>query len=168
MDRYSPGFQLSVAAVFGILLPRKPLQVLLKRTVLRPLQKLPELLSNLLAVSLAAQIATAHVSNGFLSTLLVWVAESASALPISARDDRGAMLSLVGLFYLGCLPAAVAEPTFSEERWLKVACLFVLWSRSGFCSSQCFKTMNRGTCDFAARKNLDHRACNWIRDLWRG
>jgi competence protein ComEC len=54
---YNPGFQLSVAAVFGILLLRKPLQALVKRMLLRPFEKTSELLSNLLTVSLAAQIA---------------------------------------------------------------------------------------------------------------
>ena len=54
---YNAGFQLSVAAVFGILLFREPLQALVKRTLLRPFEKTSELLSNLLAVSLAAQIA---------------------------------------------------------------------------------------------------------------
>ena len=35
---YNPGFQLSVAAVFGILLLRKPLLSLVKSTVLRPIR----------------------------------------------------------------------------------------------------------------------------------
>ena len=174
---YSPGFQLSVAAVFGILLLRRPLQVLVKSTVLRPFHKPPELLSNLLAVSLAAQIATTpiiatsfeevsvvgvltnlvavplsgsiltlgllgtlagnvvaplayliNVSNGFLVIVLVWVAEAASALPVAAVATPGAMLSLVGLFYLGCVPAAVAEATLPEERWSKVAGFLVMWA----------------------------------------
>jgi competence protein ComEC len=38
---YSSGFQLSVAAVFGILLLRKPLKVLIERTLLRPFKKKP-------------------------------------------------------------------------------------------------------------------------------
>jgi len=36
------------------------------------------------------------------------------------------MLPLVGLFYLGCVPAAVAEATLPEERWPRVAVLLVL------------------------------------------
>jgi predicted membrane metal-binding protein len=52
---YSPCFQLSVAVVFGILLLRKPLRVFVERTLLRPFERPPELLSNLLTVSLAAQ-----------------------------------------------------------------------------------------------------------------
>ena len=174
---YNPGFQLSVAAVFGILLLRKPLQEFVKHTVLRPFEKPPELLSNLLAVSLAAQIATAPIiatsfdqvsiigvltnlvavplsgpiltlgllgaiagnvavplaylintSNGFLVTVLAWVAEAASALPFAAVETPGATLPLVGLFYLGCVPAAIAEITLPEERWPKVAGALVVWA----------------------------------------
>ncbi len=174
---YSPGFQLSVAAVFGILLLRKPLQAFVKRTILRPFKEPPELLANLLAVSLAAQIATApiiatsfdevsaigvltnlvavplsgpiltlgllgtlmgnfvaplayliNVSNGFLVTVLVWVAEAASALPVAAVATPGATLPLVGLFYLGCIPVAIAEATLPEERWPRVAGLLVMWA----------------------------------------
>ncbi len=174
---YNPGFQLSVAAVFGILLLRKPLLSLVKSTVLRPIKEPPELLSNLLAVSLAAQIATAPIvatsfdevsvigvltnlvavplsgpilslgllgtlagnifvplaylinaSNGFLVTVLAWVAEAASALPFAAVATPGATLPLVGLFYLGCLPAAIAEATLPEERWSRAAGLLVVWA----------------------------------------
>ena len=144
---YNPGFQLSVAAVFGILLLRRPLQALVKRTIFRPVKKPPELLSNLLAVSLAAQLATipviaasfgevsavglltnlvavplsgpiltlglagilagsvsaslAHLvnaSNGFLVTVLAWIAEAGSALPGAAVATPGASLPLVGSF----------------------------------------------------------------------
>ncbi len=174
---YNPGFQLSVAAVFGILLLRKPLQALVKRTMLRPFEKPSELVSNILAVSLAAQVATApiiatsfeevsvigvltnlvavplsgpiltlgllgtlagnviaplayliNVSNGFLVTVLIWVAKAASTLPIAAVATPGAMLPLVGLFYLGCVPAAVAEATLPEERWSRAAGLLVVWA----------------------------------------
>jgi competence protein ComEC len=68
-----------------------------------------------------------HVSNGFLVTVLIWVAEAASALPIAAVATPGAMLPLVGLFYLGCVPAVLAEATLPEERWPRVAGLLVLW-----------------------------------------
>lgn len=174
---YSPGFQLSVAAVFGILLLRKPLLALVKQTVFRPLKKPPELVSNLLAVSLAAQIATTPIvaasfdevsvigvlanlvavplsgpiltlglagtlagntvvplayvvnaCNGFLVTLLVAVAQAASAVPFAAIPTPGATLPLVGLFYLGCLPAAVSGLVGAEERWARTAGLMVVWT----------------------------------------
>jgi competence protein ComEC len=58
---YNAGFELSVAAVFGILLLRKPLKSLVERTLLRPFEKPPESISNLLSVSLAAQTATTPI-----------------------------------------------------------------------------------------------------------
>ena len=50
---YSTGFQLSVAAVFGILLLREPLNSLVDKTSLRPFDEPPRALSNLISVSLA-------------------------------------------------------------------------------------------------------------------
>ncbi len=67
-------------------------------------------------------------SNGFLVTLLAWVAEAASALPFTAVATPGATLLLGGLFYLGCLPAAAAEATLTEERWPRVAALLLVWT----------------------------------------
>jgi competence protein ComEC len=58
---YNAGFQLSVAAVFGILLLRKPLKSLVERTLLKPLHGQPASVSNLLSVSLAAQAATTPI-----------------------------------------------------------------------------------------------------------
>ena len=173
---HNSGFQLSVAAVFGILLLRKPLATLLTRAVLRPFRNPPELLKNLLAVSLAAQIATAPIvatsfdevsiigvltnlvavplsgpiltlgllgtfagsvaaplayainaSNGFLVTVLAKIAESASALPIAAVETPGATLPFVGLFYLGCAPAAVGQWALPEERWPRWAGVMLVW-----------------------------------------
>jgi competence protein ComEC len=173
---YSPGFQLSVAAVFGILLLRKPLLALVEATVFRPFEEPPRLVSNLLAVSLAAQVATTPIvatsfgevsvigvlanliavplsgpilslglvgtlagntlvpiayvvnaCNGFLVTLLVAVAQGASAVPFAAVATPGASLPLVGLFYLGCLPAAIAPFVIPEERWARAAVLLVAW-----------------------------------------
>lgn len=69
-----------------------------------------------------------NASNGFLTTILIWVAEGASTLPAAAVATPGATLFLVGLFYLGCAPAAIAEAALPEERWPKVAGLLVLWA----------------------------------------
>jgi hypothetical protein len=38
------------------------------------------------------------------------------------------MLPLVELFYLGRVPAAMAEATLQKERWPRVAGLLVLWT----------------------------------------
>jgi competence protein ComEC len=174
---YSTGFQLSVAAVFGILLLRKPLKSLIESTVLRPFEKRPQSLSNLLAVSLAAQIATAPIiaasfdevsligvltnlvavpisgpiltlgllgslagnvvpvlayplnaSNGFLVAILELVARTASALPFATVATPGITLPLIWLFYLGCVPTAIAESAFPKERWPLWAALLVSWT----------------------------------------
>src|ERR671938_2113476 len=98
---YNPGIQLSVAAVFGILLLRKPLQALVKRTILRPFKQPPELLSNLLAVSLSAQIATAPIiATSFEEVSVIGVLTNLVAVPLS-----GPILTL-GL--LGALAGNVA------------------------------------------------------------
>ena len=100
---YNPGFQLSVAAVFGILLLRKQLQTLVKRTVLRPFKEPSELLSNLLAVSLAAQIATTPIiATSFDQVSVIGVLTNLVAVPIS-----GPILTL-GL--LGTLAGNVVTP----------------------------------------------------------
>jgi competence protein ComEC len=173
---YNAGFQLSVAAVFGILLLRKPLKSLVEETLLRPFKK-PGPISNLLAVSLSAQIATAPIvaaafeevsvigaltnliavplsgpiltlgllgsvlgnvtpalayplnaSNGFLVTILEWVARTASALPFAAVTTPGITPPLVGLFYLGCAPATLSEIAYPAERRALWAAVLVLWT----------------------------------------
>jgi competence protein ComEC len=173
---YSTGFQLSVAAVFGILLLRKPLKSLVEITLLRPFKK-PEPVSNLLSVSLAAQVATAPIvaasfdsvsvvgvltnlvavplsgpiltlgllgsiagnvapalayplnaSNGFLVAVLEWVARSASAFPFAAIATPGITPLLIGLFYVGCVPAALSESAFPERRWPLWAAVLLLWT----------------------------------------
>ncbi len=60
--------------------------------------------------------------------MLVWVAQATSGLPIAVVATPGAMLPLVELFCLSCVPAAVAEATLPEERWPRVAGLLVLWT----------------------------------------
>ena len=174
---YNTGFQLSVAAVFGILLLRKPLKSLVSCTLLIPFKKPPEQISNLLSISLSAQIATAPIiaaafkevsvvgvltnlvavplsgpiltlgllgsilgnvapapayplnaTNGFLVVLLEWTARVASAFPFATVTTPGITPLLVGLFYLGCVPAAVAESVFPEERWPLWAAVLVLWT----------------------------------------
>jgi competence protein ComEC len=172
---YNTGFQLSVAAVFGILLLRKPLKSLVEGTLLRPFRKSP--VSDLLSVSLAAQIATAPIvaasfdevsvvgvlpnlvavplsgpiltlgllgsiagnvapalayplnaSNGFLVALLEWTARTASAFPFAAVTTPGITPPLLGLFYVGCIPAVLSESTFPERRWPLWAAVLVLWT----------------------------------------
>jgi competence protein ComEC len=81
---YSTGFQLSVAAVFGILLLTNPLKSLVGRTLLRPFSRPPEQLSNLISVSLAAQIATSPiVAATFDQVSLVGVLTNLVAVPLS-------------------------------------------------------------------------------------
>lgn len=174
---YSTGFQLSVAAVFGILLLRKPLKSFLEGSIFRPLSRPPELLANLLSIPLAAQIATAPIiaatfgkvsvigaltnlvavplsdpiltlgligsamgnmlpalayplnyANGFLVTLVECTAQVASALPFAAVQTSGTTLPLVGVFYIGCLPAALSEAVFPKKRWQLWAGLMILWT----------------------------------------
>ncbi len=174
---YSTGFQLSVAAVFGILLLRKSLLTLLKATVFRPFDEPPEVVSNLISISLAAQIATAPIiaatfgevpvvgvltnliavplsgpiltlgllaslvgnavpalayplnfSNGFLVTVVEWVAQGVAALPFAVVETSGIPAALIGLFYLGCVPAAISESVFPESRWPFWAGMLVVWT----------------------------------------
>jgi len=81
---YSTGFQLSVAAVFGILLLTRSLKSLIEHTLFRPLKKAPAHLSNLISVSLAAQIATSPiVAATFDQVSVVGVLTNLIAVPIS-------------------------------------------------------------------------------------
>ena len=93
---YNPGFQLPVAAVFGILLLRKPLRAFVNSTVFRPLKKPPELLSNLLALSLAAQIATTPIiATSFGEVSTVGLLTNLVAVPLSGPILT---LGLLGIF----------------------------------------------------------------------
>jgi competence protein ComEC len=98
---YSTGFQLSVAAVFGILLLTKPLKSLVERTLFRPLKEPPTQLSNLISVSLAAQIATSPiVAATFDQVSLVGVFTNLVAVPLSGPIlILGLLGSLAGNIY---------------------------------------------------------------------
>jgi competence protein ComEC len=98
---YNTGFQLSVAAVFGILLLTKPLKSLLERTLLRPLKGPPTQLSNLVSVSLAAQIATSPiVAATFEQVSIVGVFTNLIAVSISGPIlILGLLGSLLGNTY---------------------------------------------------------------------
>jgi len=70
--------------VFGILLLTNPLKSLIERTLLRPFAKPPGQLSNLISVSLAAQIATSPiVAATFDQVSLVGVLTNLVAVPLS-------------------------------------------------------------------------------------
>ena len=98
---YSTGFQLSVAAVFGILLVTKPLKSLVERTLFRPLKSPPRQLSNLISVSLAAQIATSPiVAATFEEVSIVGVFTNLIAVPLSGPIlVLGLLGSLAGNIY---------------------------------------------------------------------
>jgi hypothetical protein len=70
-----------------------------------------------LGTGLAPLAYLVNSSNGFLVTVLAKVAKGASALPVAAVETPGATLPLVGLFYLGCVPAAISAFAFPKERW---------------------------------------------------
>jgi competence protein ComEC len=97
---YNTGFQLSIAAVFGILLLTRPLKSLIERTLLRPFAEPPGQLSNLISVSLAAQIATSPiVAATFDQVSLVGVLTNLVAVPLSGPIlILGLLGSLTGNF----------------------------------------------------------------------
>jgi competence protein ComEC len=81
---YNAGFQLSVAAVFGILLLGKPLKSLVEKTLLRPFERPPQSISNLLSVSLAAQAATTPiVATSFDEVSVIGPLTNLVAVPLS-------------------------------------------------------------------------------------
>ena len=82
-----------------------------------------------LAGSVAASLAYLIDScNDFLITVLANVAEAASALPVAAVETPGTTLPLVGLFYLGCVPAAISTFAFPKERWAWWAGAALIWA----------------------------------------
>jgi competence protein ComEC len=80
------------------------------------------------SVATRALGASGRASNGFLVALLEWVARTASALPFATVATSGVTLPLIWLFYVGCVPAAIAERAFPEERWVLWAALLVAWT----------------------------------------
>jgi competence protein ComEC len=98
---YSTGFQLSVAAVFGILLLTKPLKSLVEHTLFRPLKSPPAQVTNLISVSLAAQLATSPiVAATFDQVSIVGVFTNLIAVPISGPIlILGLLGSLAGNIY---------------------------------------------------------------------
>lgn len=82
---YSVGFQLSVSAVFGILLLRRLFVKMFERTLFRPLRKPNRAVTNLLAVSLAAQVATAPIiAASFELVSVVGLATNLVAVPLAS------------------------------------------------------------------------------------
>jgi hypothetical protein len=57
-----------------------------------------------------------NATNGFLVTLLEWTARVVSSLPFATVTTPGITPLLVGLFYVGCVPAAIAEAPKSAGR----------------------------------------------------
>ena len=112
---YNPGFQLSVAAVFGILLLRKPLLAFVKSTIFRPMKKPPELLSNLLAVSLAAQVSTTPIiATSFGEVSTVGLLTNLVAVPISGPVLT---LGLLGIF-AGSISVSLAHVVNASNGFL--------------------------------------------------
>ena len=112
---YNAGFQLSVAAVFGILLLRKPLKSLVERTLLEPLKGQPEPVSNLLAVSLAAQAATTPiVAASFDEVSVIGVLTNLVAVPLSGPILTLGLLGSV----LGNVAPAIAYPLNASNGFL--------------------------------------------------
>jgi hypothetical protein len=68
-----------------------------------------------------------NASNGFVVAMLEWTAWVASSLPFAVVTAPGITPLLVGLFYVGCIPAALSEDVFPEERWPLWGAVLVLW-----------------------------------------
>ena len=84
-----------------------------------------------LAGSVAGNVAPAlayplNASNGFLVGILEWTARTFAALPFASVATPGITAPLIGLFYVGCVPSALAEKAFPEERWPLWAAFLVI------------------------------------------
>jgi competence protein ComEC len=69
-----------------------------------------------------------NASNGFLVAMLELLARSASSFPFAAVTTPGITALLVALSYVGCIPAALSESAFPEERWSLWGAVLVLWT----------------------------------------
>ncbi|MDQ4106340.1 MAG: hypothetical protein M3157_04090 [Actinomycetota bacterium] len=69
-----------------------------------------------------------NYANGFLVTVVEWVAQGVSTLPFAVVETPGIPVALIGLFYLGCVPAAVSESFLPEERWPFWAGTLIVWT----------------------------------------
>lgn len=58
----------------------------------------------------------------------MWVAKGACVLPFATVRTPGATPLLIGFYYLGCVPAAIAENLCCEERWPLWGGLLLVWS----------------------------------------
>lgn len=112
---FSVGFQLSVTAVFGILLLRKPFVKMFERTLFRPFAKPSQTLTNLLAVSLAAQVSTAPIiAASFEEVSVVGLITNLVAVPLA-----GPILALgMAGSLLGNLLPFLAYPVNSANGFL--------------------------------------------------
>jgi competence protein ComEC len=126
---YNTGFQLSVAAVFGILLLRKPLKALVERTLLRPFKKPPEMLSNLISVSLAAQTATTPiVAASFDEVSVIGVLTNLLAVPLSGPILT---LGLLGSLF-GNVAPVLAYPLNASNGFLVALLVWITRAASAF------------------------------------
>jgi competence protein ComEC len=112
---YSVGFQLSVAAVAGILLLREPFRALIQATALRPFGPRAKTVADLLAVSLAAQVATAPIiASTFGQVSIIGVLTNLFAVPLSGPILT---LGMLGAFAGNVLPA-LAYPINASNGFL--------------------------------------------------
>lgn len=112
---YNAGFQLSVAAVFGILLLQRPMRALVRRGLSRALHRSPNAVCDLLAASLAAQVATTPiVAASFGEVSVVGVVTNLVAVPLS-----GPILGLgLSAAVVGNVVPALAYPLNASNGFL--------------------------------------------------
>jgi competence protein ComEC len=69
-----------------------------------------------------------NASNGFLVAMLELLARSAASFPFATVTTPGITPLLVAFFYVGCIPAALCETAFPEERWPLWGAVLVFWT----------------------------------------